>query len=678
MYKIDVHKDSISAMATNNSTGNLQSPGSGTDSSNHKEEQASKTTVLSLERILGEKPSYINDDSDDSIRSLYCDNDNHTVDEMIEASEIEEERQLNRILEADPKDPTKTTNGLVTPAFPTCTKTIRRNLETLRNRILDDDASKGANVATPSLHEANEQPSGSSNNWFVTDESSVESSLQEEEEQHVDVVLREEDGQGPDTLMSSVTGDDENTQYMRFRQLLGGIPPKYIKASNNKTKNNNDDDIENQVLVRSKSYDETPPVSVAAKSTPGTPSTVIIRQPLGLATPPGSDYDSDNDNDEDEEDSSRKAKAGGPMAFLRRASKKSVCKWLVTGIVVLVVIFVALVIAAAVANTDESENNEKSPPSDVGTVAIDKDNNINDNRDEVIPPLVMNFTIVEETIPPTLGESLEEYMDEDEKTEPPRSTPLLVSAQENNLANRMDSPGKFYVEDQLRSVLEDRLPGTLQQWNNRDSPQYKALTWVQAHSPTTQELEINPLRLQQKYALAVLYYSTDGDHWNNNNGWLTTPNECDWFVSTKNRVNRWVCDDLGNYIDIDLRSNNLKGSLPLELVLLSKTLRHIRVNGNELEGGVRPELHALTQLERLHVHWNSIQGTVPSELGKLTALRSLRMGRNSFKGTIPWQLSNITNLESLDLSKNDLTGGIPFLIGDLTSLSKYSYCCMVR
>jgi hypothetical protein len=70
------------------------------------------------------------------------------------------------------------------------------------------------------------------------------------------------------------------------------------------------------------------------------------------------------------------------------------------------------------------------------------------------------------------------------------------------------------------SVLED--PST---------PQGLAYRWLL----DTDEAQIDPCTyatVQQRYALATFYYSTNGDDWTNDAGWLTGANECMWFGVT--------------------------------------------------------------------------------------------------------------------------------------------------
>ena len=77
----------------------------------------------------------------------------------------------------------------------------------------------------------------------------------------------------------------------------------------------------------------------------------------------------------------------------------------------------------------------------------------------------------------------------------------------------------------------------------------------------------------QRYVLATLFYSTNGDGWNNNTGWLTDEDECSWY----NKANEAFCVN-GSVFELDMydlerkTANNLVGTIPNELALLSTLL----------------------------------------------------------------------------------------------------------
>jgi hypothetical protein len=117
--------------------------------------------------------------------------------------------------------------------------------------------------------------------------------------------------------------------------------------------------------------------------------------------------------------------------------------------------------------------------------------------------------------------------------------------------------------------------------SNSSSPQAKALTWIKNNS------QFPLYRLNQRYALAVLYYATDGDSWDDKEGWLSEGSECDWS---------------GNYCSAALRLSeviysfvDMNGFLPSELEMLTdlETMVFFQVttSDRELLGVIHSELY---------------------------------------------------------------------------------------
>jgi hypothetical protein len=101
----------------------------------------------------------------------------------------------------------------------------------------------------------------------------------------------------------------------------------------------------------------------------------------------------------------------------------------------------------------------------------------------------------------------------------------------------------------------------------------------------------------ERYALAVLYYATDGDGWSNNSGWLTDVSVCTWQGIT-------CADSLVTKIELWTwggASYGLTGNLPDEMRLLTN-LEHLRLSYNRYIGGSIPTfLPALTKLTYLNL-----------------------------------------------------------------------------
>ncbi|UFH56246.1 hypothetical protein [Spirosoma sp. KNUC1025] len=171
--------------------------------------------------------------------------------------------------------------------------------------------------------------------------------------------------------------------------------------------------------------------------------------------------------------------------------------------------------------------------------------------------------------------------------------------------------------------------------------------------------QTNALAVQDFMALVDLYNATDGPNWTNNSGWLTGDSPCGWYGI--------VCQPNGRVIGLDLHNNNLTGSLPTTLPLLTK-LKVFNVHKNKLVGTIPTNLSQLVNLQLLYLSNNQFVGTLPSEFSALTELLLLDVSANQLTGTIPASLSALTKAKQLAFSKNFFTGTIPPSFGMLADL----------
>ncbi|XP_074284286.1 receptor-like protein EIX2 [Silene latifolia] len=87
-------------------------------------------------------------------------------------------------------------------------------------------------------------------------------------------------------------------------------------------------------------------------------------------------------------------------------------------------------------------------------------------------------------------------------------------------------------------------------------------------------------------------------------------------------------------VDIDLSSNNLVGSIPVDITKISGLLS-------------------------LNLSYNHLSGTIPVNIGGLKSVVSLDLSNNKLGGSIPTSMGELYRLSHLNLSYNNLSGPIP-------------------
>jgi len=212
------------------------------------------------------------------------------------------------------------------------------------------------------------------------------------------------------------------------------------------------------------------------------------------------------------------------------------------------------------------------------------------------------------------------------------------------------------------------------------TPQYHALKWVADVDEA--KVEATNQYAMQRYALAVLFYSTAGttDHldpnskakWIDASEWLTPAGFCSWhgvFCIANQGDSTVPHKGDGDVLALDLVHNGLVGGIPSELAALTE-LHRLELSQNGLTGKLPKSFQTLTRLRNFVVHKNKLTGTIPKEYGtSLTNMRQFNVGANELNGSIPGELEHMIDLRSLGLDKNKLKGTIPDL-EDLTKLNK--------
>ena len=191
----------------------------------------------------------------------------------------------------------------------------------------------------------------------------------------------------------------------------------------------------------------------------------------------------------------------------------------------------------------------------------------------------------------------------------------------SSLQNQQD---EFLPEDVLlfEFLVENSLDGGAA-LRNPKSAQYEAFRWLSGNFFLQ---SYSDERRIQRYALASLYFSTEGDQWSNNLYWLSDQDECTmWFSRIAEVATGAICNTDRHMITLDLDYNNLRGTLPQEIALLSH-LRRVELYGGPqafISGSLPSQIALLTDLESMNVRGNRITGSIPSELGYLLNLGML-------------------------------------------------------
>lgn len=259
-------------------------------------------------------------------------------------------------------------------------------------------------------------------------------------------------------------------------------------------------------------------------------------------------------------------------------------------------------------------------------------------------------------------------------------------------------------------------PSTVEHIQSPSTPQSRANAWVM-EDPWFHEY--SPERLLQRFSLACLFFSTDGEHWIRNDHWLDYDvDECDWYSAHYVRQDGPICNENGEYTHLNLTSNNLSGYMPLEFIFFTRMmfldisfneiygspppmmgpLQNLQVaiiSHNHMEGeyttsvgfknpnlrvfknahnefrGKNPALYGLfPNLKELDSTGNQFTGTIPEDVVQMSHLQILRLGGNSYEGNLPTFLSGMTSLQELDVSETNIGGSIPEEFAALRNLTK--------
>ncbi|CAB9496609.1 Leucine Rich Repeat [Seminavis robusta] len=223
------------------------------------------------------------------------------------------------------------------------------------------------------------------------------------------------------------------------------------------------------------------------------------------------------------------------------------------------------------------------------------------------------------------------------------------------------------------------------------STQAEAYRWI-GQDPNLRQ--IPPWQLAQRFALATIYFSTNGPSWDQPHSWLSyDTTECKWEPPVPRQLpgpnNQTAtitsstpspiimedpcCDTDGVWETLRLDGiENFGGSLPPEIDLLTglKAIHVTNIPSQQSLPDFLPEqLATLTNLAVLDFTGSNMTNSfLPTILGALSLLQSIDFSNSGLAGTLPAEIGNLENLVELDLSNNQLGWALPAEWAELSNL----------
>jgi hypothetical protein len=198
-------------------------------------------------------------------------------------------------------------------------------------------------------------------------------------------------------------------------------------------------------------------------------------------------------------------------------------------------------------------------------------------------------------------------------------------------------------EFSIESFVEFEIPAYSREALLADngSPQAKAIAFLKQDPQIS---SYTASRRLTRFSLGVFFFSLLSEiqesQWINMTGWGTNASECSWYTTNSSWYPTHLeptCNSSGSFVTLNLQRNQLLGTVPTEIELL-------------------------TDLHRIELIGNAIRGTIPVELGNLKSLSYLDLSINELVGTVPATLGNISALQFLAFVGNILTGTVPELL----------------
>ncbi|XP_055801111.1 receptor-like protein Cf-9 homolog [Solanum dulcamara] len=121
-----------------------------------------------------------------------------------------------------------------------------------------------------------------------------------------------------------------------------------------------------------------------------------------------------------------------------------------------------------------------------------------------------------------------------------------------------------------------------------------------------------------------------------------------------------ICN-LKTLVILDLRNNNLEGTIPQCLGEMNENLWNLDLSNNRLSGTINTTFRIGNYLQVISLHGNKLTGKVPRSLINCKHLKLLDLGNNELNDTFPNWLGDLPDLQILSLRSNRFYGPIKSL-----------------
>eukprot|EP00956_Cyclotella_meneghiniana_P017936 scaffold29579_cov60-Cyclotella_meneghiniana.AAC.2 len=232
------------------------------------------------------------------------------------------------------------------------------------------------------------------------------------------------------------------------------------------------------------------------------------------------------------------------------------------------------------------------------------------------------------------------------------------------------SPTSIIYSD-LINIITERVGYDEGLFSDKQSTRRIALDWLIQDLKSAQRVSrtnksnYSEIEIFERFTMALFYYETRGDEWDDSYNFLISNRTCDWRKKNKQeKIKKGIIKCVDDQLTIlNVADNHVSSPLPPLNNLVNLT--QIVMNHNDLDGLI-PDLSALSHVNTLDLSDNEFQGNL-FDVSNLTQLQTFKVSGNKVSGEVPLSFQDI-NLTSLHLERTKLNGSLDFLCKRIPSM----------